>query len=195
MVIDYQIRANDKDITDKIKEHLISLSITDTVGDHADGFNIRLSDYENALEFPTESSKLRVLLGYKNNLQDFGTFFVDTISYRYPPSVLDITANSVPFVDSTVYTAMQTQRSRSFDDITVAELVNKIAVEHGLESVVNPKIGAIKITHIDQTDEGNISFLRRVVRLYGGTLKPTHSKLIVLGRQNGNNALAIIFIP
>ncbi|GGG02852.1 MULTISPECIES: phage late control D family protein [Cysteiniphilum] len=189
MVIDYQILADNKDITEKIKAALVSLTITDTTGDHADGLSLRLADYTDSLKFPESSAKLNVHLGYKDNLHDFGFFFVDTMSYSYPPSVLSLNANSVPFAASNTYKAMQTQQTRSFDNTTVQGLVEQIAKEHGLESSVTPEIGKITIEHIDQTDEGNIGFLYRVVRQYGGTLKPTHTKLVVLDAKgkNANN--------
>ncbi|WP_116963107.1 phage late control D family protein [Fastidiosibacter lacustris] len=187
MVIDYQILADDKDITAKIKAALVSLTITDTTGDHADGLSLHLADYTDSLKFPESSAKLNVHLGYKDNLHDFGFFFVDTMSYRYPPSVLSLNANSVPFAASNTYKAMQTQQTRSFDNITLASLVDIIAKEHGLESSVIPGLGKIQIEHIDQTDEGNIGFLYRVVRQHGCTLKPTHTKLVVLD-EKGKNA-------
>ena len=186
MVIDYQILADDKDITEKIKAALVSLTITDTTGDHADGLSIKLADYTDVLKFPESSAKLNVHLGYKENLHDFGFFFVDTMSYSYPPSVLSLNANSLPFVASTEYKAMQTQRTRSFDNITLERLVATISEEHGLEASIAPALGKIKIEHIDQTDEGNIGFLYRVVRQYGGTLKPTHTKLVVLDTKGQN---------
>lgn len=187
MVIDFQILADDKDITEKIKAALVSLTITDTTGDHADGLSLRLADYTDSLKFPASSAKLNVHLGYKDNLHDFGFFFVDTMSYSYPPSVLSLNANSVPFAASNTYKAMQTQQTRSFDNVTLQSLVDAIAKEHGLESSIAPDIGKIGIEHIDQTDEGNIGFLYRVVRQYGGTLKPTHTKLVVLD-EKGKNA-------
>lgn len=187
MVIDFQILADDKDITEKIKAALVSLTITDTTGDYADGLSLRLADYTDSIKFPESSAKLSVHLGYQDNLHDFGFFFVDTMSYSYPPSLLSLNANSVPFAASNTYKAMQTQQTRSFDDIIISDLVSAIAKEHGLESSVAPEIGKIKIEHIDQTDEGNIGFLYRVVRQYGGTLKPTHTKLVVLD-EKGKNA-------
>ncbi|TNF65693.1 MAG: hypothetical protein EP298_11160 [Gammaproteobacteria bacterium] len=186
MVVDYQILADDKDITDKIKSGLVSLTITDTTGDHADGLSIRLVDHHDSIQFPSDSSKLNVHLGYQDNLHDFGYFFADTISYSYPPSLLNINANSVPFTASNTYKAMQTQRTRSFDNITFENLITVIANEHGLETSVSTDLGKILIKHIDQTDEGNIGFLYRVIRQYGGTLKPTHTKLIVLNEKGKN---------
>ncbi|MCF6777430.1 hypothetical protein L3V83_12745, partial [Thiotrichales bacterium 19X7-9] len=56
----------------------------------------------------------------------------------------------------------------------------------GLETSVSTDLGKILIKHIDQTDEGNIGFLYRVVRQYGGTLKPTHTKFIVLNEKGKN---------
>ncbi len=109
MRIGFKVLADDKDITDKIKANLIAISITDTIGDHADGLSIQISDPEDNIKLPTESSKLQVYLGCEGDLKDFGYFFVDQVNYSYPPSKITITANSIPFAESTNYTAMQTQ--------------------------------------------------------------------------------------
>ena len=70
-------------------------------------------------------------------MQDFGYFFVSNTKYsltKAQGSFIDITATSVPFVESPTYKSMQTEKERSFDDKTVAEIVTQIAKEHGLKS-------------------------------------------------------------
>ena len=186
MVVDYSIKADDKDITDKIKAGLISLNIKDTVGDHADAITLKLSDYADSIKFPNKSVKISVSLGYKGNLYDFGVFFVDHIGINYPPSAISISGSSVPFAKSTVFKAMQTQHTISFHDTTVKALVELISTEHGLKSAVVESIGKIKINHIDQTAEGNIAFLYRLVSQYGGSLKPTSERLVVLDKRGTN---------
>ncbi|MDC0535651.1 contractile injection system protein, VgrG/Pvc8 family [Francisellaceae bacterium] len=82
---------------------------------------------------------------------------------------------------------MQTQKSRSFDEISVGDLFKTIASEHGLIAKVAPSIASIQIEHIDQTSESNLAFLYRVARQYGGTLKPTYTRLLVL-KADGQTA-------
>ena len=41
--------------------------------------------------------------------------------------------------------------------------------------------------HIDQHNEGNIGFLYRMLGMYGGVLKPTYGRLLVLKDEKGTN--------
>ena len=138
MVIDFQIIANDKDITQIVKAvGSYSISITDTIGDKADGFSIRLVDPNNELEFPQNSTRLHVHLGYKDNLIDFGYFFVTDVKYSLTKgqgSFIDILASSIPFTDSLKYKSMQTAHERSFSNQTLKQIVDKIAKEHNLKN-------------------------------------------------------------
>ena len=56
MQIDFKVLADDQDITDKIKDNLIAITITDTIGDHADGLSIQISDPQENIKLPTNSS-------------------------------------------------------------------------------------------------------------------------------------------
>ena len=191
MVIDFQILANDEDITDKVKAlGSYSISITDTVGDNADGFSIRLADSNDELVFPQNSTRLQVQLGYEDNLRDFGYFFVSDTKYSLSKgqgAFIDIVASSVPFTQSLTYKSMQTAQERTFENQTVGQIVELIAQEHNLQANISPKVADILIENINQHNESNIGFLYRLVRLYGGVLKPTHSRLLVLSDEKGTN--------
>ncbi|MCF6767585.1 hypothetical protein L3V86_04320 [Thiotrichales bacterium 19S11-10] len=183
-VVIYKIEANDKDITKTLNDHLISLTINDSIGDNADSINLSLDDAKNQIEFPKAGAELKVSLGTKNNLHSFGVFVVDHVSYKIPPATIEISAKSVPFNKSKQFQPMQSKKNRSFDQTTLGEIIKQIANEHGLTSSIAPEIESINIEHIDQTNESNVGFLYRLARLYNGKLKLTYEKIILL-KDNG----------
>ncbi|MCF6777648.1 hypothetical protein L3V83_13845 [Thiotrichales bacterium 19X7-9] len=176
----YKIEANDKNITDMISEHLISLTINDSLGDNSDSLSLTLSDSNEDIQFPKAGAELKVSLGTKNNLHSFGVFVVDHVSYKTPPSLIEISAKSVPFNQSKQFQAMQSKLNRSFDQTTIGDIVKQIANEHGLSYSVAPELESTPITHIDQTNESNVSFLYRIARLHNIKLKLTYEKIILL---------------
>lgn len=191
MVIDFQVLADDVDITSKIKAlGSYSINITDNIGDNSDTLAMRLADANDNLAFPTTTAKLEVHIGYKENLKSFGFFYITDTKYNFSKaqgSFIDIVASSVPFVETSTYKSMQTSQERSFNDTTVDAVISEIAQEHNLEPVINTDIGSKVITNESQHNESNIGFLYRLVRKYGGVLKPTHSKLLVLDNTKGTN--------
>lgn len=189
--MDFQILANNVDITKKIKSlGSYSISVTDAIGDQADGFSIRISDADNEIVFPQNSTKLEVFLGYKDNLRSFGFFYITNTKYTFTygqGSFIDIVASSVPFTETLTYKSMQNSQERTFSNTTVTAVVKQIASEHDLETEINESIGNQVIENISQHGESNIGFLYRLVRAYGGVLKPTSNKLLVLSNEKGLN--------
>ena len=174
MVVDFQIIANNIDITEKIKSlGAYNISVIDTVGDNADGFSMRLADANDELEFPKNSTRLQVFLGYKDNLRNFGYFFISDTKYSISKgqgSFIDITASSVPFAESLTYKSMQTVNERSFENQSLKQIVELIAQEHNLPATISPKLANVEIEHINQHNESNIGFLYRLVSAWSETL-------------------------
>jgi phage protein D len=82
---------------------------------------------------------------------------------------------------------LQTRHERSFDNITLGNLVKTLAAEHGLEAVVEASLAAVNLGHVDQTNESNISLLSRLSRDIGGVVKPTYGKLVVAKTGSGKS--------
>lgn len=94
----YSLSIDGVDITGKLKEKLISLTLTDNRGFEADQINIELDDSEGNLKLPRRGVSLAVALGWKDTgVIDKGTFVVDEIGHAGAPDVLTITARSADF--------------------------------------------------------------------------------------------------
>lgn len=184
----YILTANGRPITSLIGPILESLTVTDETSEQADRLSLRLDDTTGTLELPSRGAVLTLQLGIGSTLIDFGRYTVDSVTASGPPSILQIDAHAAPFSGGG---KIQDRKSRSWHDVTVADLVKSIAGEHGLEAVVALDLADIDPGHLDQTDESDASFLSRLARDVGGVVKITAGKLAFVRRGASRTASGI----
>jgi uncharacterized protein len=185
----FQIINNSKDLAPSYAPYLIELSLTDSVTDHADEFSLTVSDVGNTLDLPVKGEQIDVRLGDGVTLPQIQrTYVIDSVEIQGPPDQIKITGAACPFANAGAMKAMQHQQSRSWDSITIGNLVSGIADEVGMTAVVSPDFASITIDHLDQTNESNMNLLTRVAADYGATFKPCNGKLFFSLIGNGKNA-------
>ena len=163
----YRILADQRDITDAIRDRLLSLTLTDEAGYQSDAVSLRLDDREGRIELPRKGAKLEVELGYEERgLAQMGLYVVDEIELAGPPDTLTIQAKAVDMKSS-----LKQHKTRAWSN-TIQEIVSTIAQEHGLEPRVDSTLGAIRIPHIDQTEESDLHFITRLGQQYDAVGKP-----------------------
>ena len=97
--------------------------------------------------------------------------------------------------------ALKAPRTRSWDEVTLADVVGRIAEEHGYVPAVGPGLAAEAIAHIDQTSESDLHLLRRLANHYGAVAKVADERLLFLpsGSQEpasaSGGAMPITTIP
>ncbi len=69
-------------------------------------------------------------------------------------------------------------RSRSWHKYTLVGIIKKIAGEHNFEAVIDEYFKQIYISHLDQTDESDISFLNSLASDYGAFVKVASVKVL-----------------
>ena len=164
----YRILADQRDITDAIRDRLLSLTLTDEAGYQSDTVSLRLDDREGRIELPRKGAKLEVSLGYEERgLAQMGLYIVDEIELAGPPDTLTIQAKAVDMKSN-----LKQHKTRAWSDTTLDEVVSTIAQEHRLKPRVEPALGAIRIPHIDQTEESDLHFLTRLGNQYDAVGKP-----------------------
>ena len=84
--------------------------------------------------------------------------------------------------------SLKAQKTRSWDDPSLQDLVAGIASEHGLESRVGSSLRSIRIPHLDQTEESDLHLLTRVARDYAAVAKPATGVLLLVPRGEGASA-------
>lgn len=180
---DYRLLANTSDITDTIRNRLISLRYTDEAGMESDVLEIVLADHDpgNPIQIPPTGAELELFLGYDGAAERIGLFVCDEIELAGWPGEMTIRARAAPFdLSKNGKSNLQTQKTRSWPKATtLGAMVKKIASEHGLEPAVAEKLAAISLPHIDQADESDLHFLARVGKKYDAIVKPAGGKLIL----------------
>ena len=179
----FTIDADGKDITNVIRNRLLSLRITDAAGYDSDTLEISIDDRDGTVALPATGALLQVSLGYEDNLQLMGRFVVDELRLSGPAMKLNITARAADFKQQ-----LKQQKTRAWENITIGGIVSTIAASHELEPIVSGKLADTLIQRIDQTDESDLHFLTRLSKEHDAIAKPTNKKLIFAPRGDAKTA-------
>ena len=180
----FQILANDQDITSIVRTRLLSLAVSDRSGLHSDTVEVRLDDRKDAIELPNKGAELRVSIGYKEQgLVQMGLYTVDEIELSGPPDTLIIRAKAAD-----MRSTLKEHKTRSWDDITIGDLISTIAAEHQLEPRVGELLGMTHLAHIDQTEESDLHLLTRLAKQYDAVAKPAGGFLLFVPKGEAKSA-------
>lgn len=190
----YRVLADGVDITARINERLVSIRTSDEAGFKSDTCNIELDDRDGLIELPRHGARLEVYLGYRaTGLSKIGVYTVDEVELSGFPQTLSINAKSADMRQD-----LKSQKTRSFDNITLADLVKTIAGENGLTGKVSGDLSSVTFPHLDQTEESDLHLLTRLAKQHNGIAKVTHDLLIIAkagqSKSVGGSSLASIVI-
>lgn len=190
----FKILANNKDITAAIEQSFSELNIVDVSGDKADTLTIKL-DGSKIGKLPTKKAALQISLGFNGRLYKQGTFYINGIGESGFPSVVTITATSVPLGGKELGTSIQTQKTQSWDDTTILNILQTVAARNNLNSICNEELGAIEIVHLDQTSESDMALMNRLARQYGAVSKVANENWLFSKVGEGKNASGTKSLP
>ena len=178
---DFKVIANDRDITDLLRDRLLSLRTTDKTGLESDDCEIMIDDRDGAVAFPEKGATLEISLGYEGETLSFiGRYKVDEIEISGPPASMMIRGKPADLVSS-----MKEQKRRSWENKTLDMIVGEIARDNRLQPLCS--LTAL-IERADQINESDMHFVTRMARQYGATATVKDSKLIVAARGDGKSA-------
>lgn len=169
-VLTYQQR----NITQDISEHLVSLSYSDYLSDEADSLEVELEDAEGkwlGAWYPGHGDTLSLSIGWNGQgLRTLGRFEIDEIELNSPPSTVSIRA-----LGAGIQTALRTTEHRAYENTTLNAVAKQIATRQGLEL-----IGAIEPITLDRLtqQESDLTFLRNLAGEYGYAFKVTGKRLV-----------------
>lgn len=162
---DWRVTLDGKDLTDKMRPRLVSLSLSEKRGDEADQLDIVLDDSDGQLALPAPGAILKLSLGWKQGrdvtvgLIDKGSFKVDEIQHGGPPDVITLRARAADFTSQ-----IRNRREKSWKDTTLGAVLTDIAKGNQLTPKISPDLAKIAIKTISQSRESDIAFLRRLGR-------------------------------
>lgn len=191
MTPDFRIIAAGVNITPQIRDRLLRLSVTDEAGIKADTLEIELDDRDGLIELPTPGAPMLVFLGYRETgLIPMGLFTSDEATVMSPPATLTIRAKAADLGGG-----IKDQKTRSWDGMTIGDIVATIAGEHGLTPKVAERFAAIMIDHIDQTGESDIGFLDRLGRDHDALVSVKGGALLFMGKGQGRTVSGLPIPP
>ena len=194
MTPQFQLTANDVDLTSKIASRLIRLRITDEVGVNSDQLQIDLDDRDAAIVLPPFGATLECSLGYKESgLSAMGRWIVDELEVEGPDRRLVLRARSantpaaVSNTNSGSLSGLQAKSNDTYVGLTVGGIVAKIAARNHLGYSVDPGIASTPLPHRAQNGESDNQFLSNlIIQLPGYGLKIQGGKIIVFLQNSGN---------
>ena len=173
-----------QDATDRIRQRLLSLTVTDEAGRQSDAAEIHLDDRDGVVALPRKGDELEISLGFDGRKATVtGRYTVDEIELDGPPDSMTVRARGAD-----MRSTLKAQRTRSWDDVSIGDLVASIAADHGLEPRVGRSLRAVRISHLDQTDESDMHLLTRLARDYDAVAKPAGGRLLFVPRGEAESA-------
>lgn len=163
-----------------INSRLISWERIDASGIQSDQITLTV-DTAGQTGLPKEGGSIQWFEGYDGNLVDKGQFKITRIIPKLFPPTMTIVATSAPFqIDDK--TRFKERRTRSFENISLAELFRQVVTAHDFSPRVTSEFESIELLHVDQVDETDGAFLTRLAKERDAVAKPVNN-LYVLARR------------
>jgi hypothetical protein len=184
----FSVSAEGKDITRALQQSLVDITLTDNGGATAKADELKITLLSETLPLPTKGARLRVALGFNKQLVDKGWFVVSGVAGSGPPRRIELYATAAPMNAQKQPGDVLSQKTRSWDDIRVADLVKTVAADNGLKPKVAAALAGIHIEHVDQVSESDANFLSRLARKYNAVSKPSGGFWLFLKQGAAENA-------
>ncbi|UGA40140.1 hypothetical protein JOS77_12800 [Chromobacterium haemolyticum] len=164
----FELSYNGKSITADIARHALSVSYTDHLSGESDELDVELEDVDGRwLDgwYPDKGATLALKLGYRGAaLVAAGSFDIDEVEYRSPPSTVRIRA-----LATGVQHPLRTKNGRAYEQITLQALAQRVAKRHRMK--LQGKIETVNIDRLTQYHETDLQFLQRVADQHGYVCK------------------------
>lgn len=175
-----------------INANLASFNRNDSSGVKSDALTlvVNTGDQDGV---PKKDAELRWFEGYLGSEVDKGVFIITRITPQLFPPQITIVASAAKFkLDDK--TGFRERRSRSFDAMTLGDIFRTVIDAHGFSPRVEPSLDKVSISFIEQTDETDASFLRRLAKKYDAIAKPV-DKYYVLARRGNLKTISGQHLP
>lgn len=189
----WTLTVDGADITAKIADRHVSLTLTDNRGLEADQLDLTLDDSDGRLDLPPKGALIRLALGWAGGvtrLVDKGSYTVDEIEHSGSPDQLTIRARSAD-----LRSGLTTQRERSFHGVTVGDIVRTIADENALGTAISEALDGQAIEHLDQTNESSANLLTKLAQMFDAIAAVKSERILFVHAGHGASAAGTPFAP
>jgi Bacteriophage probable baseplate hub protein len=164
-----------RDITADLAPYLLSATYTDELRRHSDTVDLEFEDGDGRWRgawFPSSGDRIELRIGYEGEpLLDCGAFRVDEPELAGPPDQVTIRG-----LAATLAVDVRTRRHRSWENYTLAAIVDELAQEYGLEVSGTPP--DVTYRRITQRGETALQLLQRLAGRVGCAATIRGSRLV-----------------
>ena len=174
----FKLEASGKDITNTIRQNLISLSFTDKEGNESDEISFTLF---GIYAKPVFGDKLKLWLGYENELYLCGTFSVQTTSRDYKANTTEVRATAINFASPA-----KEKRRVSWENTTLFGIAKKIASANTLS--LKTSGSDQNIASVIQDNVSDIEFLYDLCVKFGFLMAVKNGTIIITAKDAKGDA-------
>jgi phage protein D len=163
----WRVTLDGEDLTATLAPRLISLRLSEKLGEEADSLEIVVHDTDGAFVPPRQGARIAVWLGWSRGtgvpigLVDKGSFVVDELTWSGPPDRVTITAHSADFKGS-----YRTRKTRSWVGQTLGAIIARIAADNALTPACHPDLADQTIPATEQHNKSDMQFIRDLGRQF-----------------------------
>jgi hypothetical protein len=179
MQVKFKIEVNGADITAKVQDRLLSLTVTDNQGIESDSYQLELDNRDDALAIPPTGASVQLYAGI-DKLEFLGHYTVDTVRESGQVRTLTLSGSSADLTSR-----LKSHRQQSWDNTTLENVLSEISSRHGLTLALHDDYKLIEIEHIDQTAESDLGLINRLADEYNALFKIADQRLIFTKKQAG----------
>lgn len=176
----WRVSVNGRDITHTLRPRLIALRVIDRRGLEQDTVEVELDDADGSLQLPPRGAKMRVWMGFPDDIVDRGEFTIDEVEHSGPPDRLVIRGKSVDFRGS-----MLKLREQSYHDTTLGAIFSQVASRNKLQLVMDAALRSEVVPHMDQQNESDAAFISRLALDNGLVPSIKSGRLVLLPAGTG----------
>lgn len=169
----FELHVNGAVLDSNLTNNTASLEITDDAGFENDTLTLSLDDSADMLPIPPAGAKIKVYIGYEENLTYFGSYTYDEATVELVPRKLSLTAKAVNMTS-----AIKSNRTKSHVDLTFNDIVETVGKAWELATDVWDDIGKRKLGYVEQDNESDLNFLQRMARREHVSIKVVDDTLV-----------------
>lgn len=174
MIPIYKIEIDGTDVTSNFSDRALSIQVSMQDGTESDTARISVDNRDFVIERPRHGVLMRIWLGYmETGLIYCGSYEVDGSSISGPPHTLSVSGRSAG-----MRTTVKEHRTESYVDMTVGDIVKKIAGRHNLSATLIGNVASIKLPRLDQVLRSDLHILSKLARDTGAMFKIADRQLI-----------------
>lgn len=172
-----RLEANGKDVTNIINQDASKVSFHDEDGTQADEIKLTI---EGEFKRPQYKDELKLWIGTEKQMMYCGLFAVqNSTSKSGNTACIEISATAVDFNGD-----LKVKRSKSYENISIKQIASLIATRHSLD--LKSDFDDIYIQHLEQTDESDLHFLKRMADEYNALFAIKNNSLIFKKKIKGD---------